>query len=309
MNPEAPIKVPQAIITWLRDIFRGCNERITEKLSNNPNAPEESFDLTWIEYLSQYASPKTFSSWTVRIRTHYLGGLRHFGSWEIADIGMLLFFRRGGKIVRSKVALLQSKRLYPSNLTVQEEDRIDYDIGFARLADPEDVRVSLAAETEFSFEENSVYGALTAGSEQVKAIDDFQREKKLSVYYQFYNPWRLPFTQSIPLSTYETPKGNLTLGTRVVPAAAVHTIIGNQPKGSTPKVSDFADCCGKGEHTYGWCLEFFIADLLLQCKEGSLFKALSEDRIESLFYRRSGPIAAAIAISIELPEQMEDERI
>jgi hypothetical protein len=105
-------KIPQDVRDWFRDVFRGCNERISEKLSNNPNLPEESLDLTWIEHLSQYASPVTLkSSWTIKIETHYLGGLRHFYRWEIADIGLLIFFRRGGIVERSKVGLLQSKRL------------------------------------------------------------------------------------------------------------------------------------------------------------------------------------------------------
>ena len=69
--------IPQDVKEWIRKAFRECNERITEKLSNNPNLPEESLDLTWIEHLSQYASPVTLgSSWTIKIETHYLGGLR-----------------------------------------------------------------------------------------------------------------------------------------------------------------------------------------------------------------------------------------
>src|SRR5688572_12983193 len=84
--------IPADVTEWIRTVFRECNERITEKLSNNPNLPEESLDLTWIEHLSQYASPVTLGSlWTVKIETHYLGGLRHFRNWEIADIGVLMF--------------------------------------------------------------------------------------------------------------------------------------------------------------------------------------------------------------------------
>jgi hypothetical protein len=138
-------RIPEDVTEWIRTVFRACNERITEKLSNNPNLPEESLDLTWIEHLSQYASPVTLSSsWIVKIETHYLGGLRHFRNWEIADIGVLMFFCQAGALKRSKVALLQSKRIYPSNNTVQEEDRIDYEIGFARLADPESLQQSMA---------------------------------------------------------------------------------------------------------------------------------------------------------------------
>jgi hypothetical protein len=75
--------IPADVTEWIRMFFRGFNERITEKLSNNPNLPEESLDLTWIEHLSRFASPVTLSSaWTIKIETHYLGGLRHFYRWE-----------------------------------------------------------------------------------------------------------------------------------------------------------------------------------------------------------------------------------
>ena len=60
----------------------------------------------------------TSSGWTVNIATHFLVRGRHFAEWpgqrrwEIADIGVRILFRRGGTLLRSKVALLQSKRLY-----------------------------------------------------------------------------------------------------------------------------------------------------------------------------------------------------
>jgi len=295
------LPIPTDVTEWIRKVFRECNERITEKLSNNPNLPEESLDLTWIEHLSQYASPVTLgSSWTIKIETHYLGGLRHFRNWEIADLGVLMFFRRAGALERSKVALLQSKRLYPSNNTVQEEDRIDYKIGFARLADPESLQQSVAVQAEFQFDDSCRYGALSAKSDQVKAIADYQKQNKTPVYYQFYNPWRIPFTQRIPLSQFKRPSGKLNLGTRVIPARDVHKLLASYVAGQKPTLADIEGLCPGAP--YGWTLEHFIADLLLGCVEGSIFTSISEERIQNLFYRRSGPISAAIAISIEAPE-------
>jgi hypothetical protein len=294
--------LPADVTEWIRTVFRECNERITEKLSNNPNLPEGSLDLTWIEHLSQYASPVTLSSsWTIKIETHYLGGLRHFRNWEIADIGVLMFFRQAGNLSRSKVALLQSKRLYPSNNTVQEEDRIDYEIGFARLADPESLQQSVAVQAEFQFDEDCRYGALAAKSEQIKAIVDYEKQNKTPVYYQFYNPWRVPFTQRIPLSQFRRPPGELSLGTRIIPARSVHKLLGRYVSGQKPTLGEVRTLCSNAP--YGWTLEHFVADLLLGCVEGSIFKDISEQRIQSLFYRRSGPISAAIAISIEAPKR------
>jgi hypothetical protein len=113
------LTIPESVRRWVFDAFRSCNERISAKLSRIPNSPEESLDMTWVEHFSQYAVPTRIdNNWTVRFETHYLGGLWHFHRWEIADIGVLLFIKTGGELRRTKVALLQSKRLYPSKTPV-----------------------------------------------------------------------------------------------------------------------------------------------------------------------------------------------
>jgi hypothetical protein len=56
---------------------------------------------------------------------------------------------------------------------------------------------------------------------------------------------------------------------------------------------------------YGWRLEYFMADLLLRCKGGLRFTKNDEVPIQSIFYGRSGPISAAIAVTVELPEDAE----
>jgi len=76
--------------------------------------------------------------------------MRHFRQWGIADIGLLLFVRDPVQVITRKVALLQSKRLYQSNMTVREETTVDYEIGFARLADPSDLANSIAYESRFT---------------------------------------------------------------------------------------------------------------------------------------------------------------
>ena len=53
-----------------------------------------------------------------RADVHFLGGLRHFYNWEIADIGVLIFAKKAGTVVANTVAVLQSKRLYPDQGTV-----------------------------------------------------------------------------------------------------------------------------------------------------------------------------------------------
>jgi hypothetical protein len=52
---------------------------------------------------------------------------------------------------------------------------------------------------------------------------------------------------------------------------------------------------------FGWRLEYFVADLLIRCKEGYVFSDIGEEEIFSLFNRRTGAIAAAVGFSLEMP--------
>ncbi len=45
-----------------------------------------------------------------------------------------------------------------------------------------------------------------------------------------------------------------------------------------------------------------MADLVLKCEQGRLFESVKEEEIFNLFNRRSGPIAAAVAVTIEQAE-------
>ena len=60
--------------------------------------------MTFIEHFTQYGAPRRFNSgWTVRIDTHFLGGMRHWERrWEIADIGLLVHYRQNNQLVQSK---------------------------------------------------------------------------------------------------------------------------------------------------------------------------------------------------------------
>lgn len=289
--------IPDDVMQWLRSVFTQCNERVTEKLVRSPNAPEESFDLTWVERLSRFASTAMLESgWAVKIGSHYLGGMRHYRRWEIADVGVLVFLRLGPEERRSKVALLQSKRLFPDGKPVREETLVDFETGLARLADPEDASLSVGFGAEFRFTENSRYAALRAGSNQAQAITEYQADMGLKVYYQLYNPWSVPFTQHIPLAGYAAPTGIPDLGVRVVPAALMHAKLEGE---RSPRLCELVDLGPLPDH--GWRLESFMCDELLGCREGDQFLSIADDRIQRLFYRRTGAIAAAIAITIEAP--------
>jgi hypothetical protein len=293
--------LPADVIEWVRTVFSTGNARVSDKLDRNPNVPEESLDLTWIEHLSQSSSPVRLpSDWTVQVETHFLGGLRHWGRWEIADIGLLLFADLSPTVAIRKVALLQSKRLYPSAGSVEEETVSDYAIGIGRLADPEVLQRPLSLAREFEFTEDCRYGALVAGSEQVERITEYEDAVGLKVYYQLYNPSTLPFRQRIPLEGQGSAVGSITHGVRVIRANRLHPLLDSLPQHARPSVRDLSGIEGLNDGI-GWRLESFVADEWLGCREGDEFGSVGDDPIQRLFYRRSGPISAAISIRVQAP--------
>jgi hypothetical protein len=128
MSP--PIPIPHDVRGWVRQAFADCNARVAKTISDTPTTHEVALDMTFIHPALCWIGrvPRTLTSgWTVRIATHYLGGGRHYGEWngwerrwEVADIGVLVMFREAGKLRRTKVALLQSKRLYPDEQEFEE---------------------------------------------------------------------------------------------------------------------------------------------------------------------------------------------
>ena len=134
----------------------------------------------------------------VVIESHWLGGRRMYGRWEIADIALLILVRRLGVLAQRKVALLQTKRLYSREISVEELGTSEYDIGIGRLGDGTDRAVSLVAQRRFSFHTTCVYGALRAGAEQTQHIDAYVKQSGIPVFYAFYNPVQLPYSGAYP---------------------------------------------------------------------------------------------------------------
>ena len=97
------MNVPDDVCRWFKEQFANCNQRISQKISLNPGTQEPSLDMTFVEHFSQLTAPRTMpSGWTVRIDTHFLGGLRHYlGKWEIADIGLIVHYTKGAEHLHS----------------------------------------------------------------------------------------------------------------------------------------------------------------------------------------------------------------
>ncbi len=66
-----------------------------------------------------------------------------------------------------------------------------------------------------------------------------------------------------------------------------------------PNVRELVEECGAG-----WTLPEFMADELVACREGYRYEE-NDNAIFNVFNRRSGAIAAAIALTLEAPEAID----
>jgi hypothetical protein len=293
--------LPALVVAYVRKVFRACDKEVSLRISRVPNVHETALDMAFIDQLTTYASPALVApNWTVRIDTHFLGGRRHFHSWEVADIGVLVYVRMGGRVVAKKVALLQSKRLFPtSGLTLTTANIDDFTVGFARLLPSEEPTVAFEKPTTFRFSNASKYKSLQAGDHQVAAISEFERQRDIPVHYLLYNPWNVPTDVSTPLTTSPKLIGSGNAGTRVVPAALVEQRMFGKAPNFAPTFDDLQGLVSGTQHLAGWRIDYFIAELVLGCKEGKLIEAEDQSTMRSIFTDRSGPISAAFAIAIE----------
>jgi hypothetical protein len=302
------IRIPADVKAWLLEVFGGLNEQVSRQHSAMPTTFEETLDYSLVQYLLQFRAPVTLpSGWLVRIDTHFLGGMRHFvHRFEIADIGVLVAFRQKGGLRRTKIALLQSKRLYPNEQPPDEAQRRLYEIGFARLLEEDSVFRELTKQRSFTVNRDSKYKILIVGDGQYEAIRDYQKSSKIPVHYLFYNPATLPLSVTLPtLGATKTAPPPCRVGIRVQPATDVRSALRRKPKGYQPSYLDLnAGSFAAGPHRAGWRLEHFIVNLLLGCTEGYIADSREDEGLQSVFIRRTGPLAAAIGINLDSPDEL-----
>lgn len=309
-----PIPIPTDVQTWLLWLFSACNERVSTLVTDVPTTHETPLDMTFIQHFLGVAAPHRFASgWTVDLSTHYLGGGRHWGDWpdfprrwEIADIGLLVVFRQNGKLLRSKVALLQSKRLYPDEQEWDEDSPLDYMVGFRRLFHGDDEWGDVTAPRQFGFTDQSRYKALVTGIGQYQAITDYENQRKIPVYYLLYNPARIPSSAVLPIMPGQQPApGPCDVGCRIVPATQLRGVLQKRPDGSSPTYGELSTLLptpfDDQQHRAGWRLEHFVVNLLLECETGYIATGPDDNGLNYVFNRRTGPISAALAITLDAP--------
>lgn len=303
--------IPEDVVSWFRSIFAAANRRVCERLVNLPNVRETSLDDGLIEALIPESAPTIMPSGAiVRMDTHNIGGLRRLGGfpwdwdgpyrgrWETADIAILVFIYRRDKLAAKKIGLLQSKRLYPDNNDVEDEDEVGFLHGMNAFLRRENQQALGTLHRAYSFNDGCVYGAIQAGHRQVQLIDDLNKDFGKAVYYLLYNPHQMPLAVNYPL-TERIRIGENPVGCRVLDADHVHQCLAGLPEGTPPT---YAAVSAAGTAS-NWPLETWAADLLLTCKVGQQFDDSKDERVRYFLERRSGPIGVAIAASITLPEE------
>lgn len=288
------MELPIEIFDHVRNIFGSVDNAVSKKISLTPNTPEESLDIAFIESLSHHSAPRVVCpGWVIRISSHFIGSIRHFRRYEVADIGVVVVFKQRTKVLKRKLVLLQSKRLYPNNFQVTELDEFDYELGLAMVTREEPHEAPIFSSVLYEFDSTSAYGALRANSRQCQTIKDHFDATEIPVHYMFYNPLVLPWEFSYPVKNLpELPLRDF--GTRVIEMSAVH---GALKDGSAPlKVSDI----GKAEanFTFGSSLEDFFVDVV-KCKQGYIYDGEKDIGLRNLFRRKSGPIFSVVEIVIE----------
>lgn len=310
--------IPSDAVEVVRSAFARANRTVAERICRLPNTWETSLDQAFIDALVSAGGPvAVLSGWTVRIETHFLGGGRHWGGppdwddawpyrrWEIADIGVIVMFRNGSELVRTKLALFQSKRLYPVEQSIDEIELAHYRIGFRRLYEDDAIAADASAPRVFSFTDDSEYRMVLVGDDQIERIASFERHQS-PVHYLLYNPAVMPWAQSHPLAANDEPPEDNEVGCRVVPAASLRALLHDMRPGSSPSYGavegGLPSPFRRRPNLAGRRVEDFIARLVT-CKEGYRASGRNDSTLGYVFNRRGAPIVAAIGITISSPSE------
>lgn len=296
------INLPEDVKHFMAKHVADCNDKIASNLSVFPNTHEESLDLTFISHFASKEGPIKFGSgWTVRFDAHYIGGGRHYRNWEVADLGLMVIFRRAGKIVRSKLAFLQSKKLYANTVKYKPIDPY-YRMGMGRLLVTEPEHLELVEAKLLKYEEKSKYKAFKKDNDQQQAMSSFSDRFGVKMYYLFYNPVEIPWRIKSPVDTFPSITAN-KIGCRVIPKPFLDNALKGYERNHVPSYGDIKYLLegdfSKDGHEAGWRMEYFINDLFTGCKEGLIDDSPNFQTMISLLNQKSAPISSALSITFD----------
>jgi hypothetical protein len=199
--------------------------------------------------------------------------------------------------------------LYPNEEDFDEDQPIDYVLGFGRLFHPTDQFAAASRSRSFTFSSRSEYKTLKKDDKQYQSIEGYEKTFGIPVYYLLYNPRQIPSSATIPLvAIHSKPLGPLNVGCRVVPSLDLRKSIDLKTSGSSPAFSDLLSLESPfniQNDQGGWRIETFVVELVLACKAGYRAKTENDLALHAVFGRRDAPIAAAIGITIDAPNDAE----
>lgn len=246
-----------------------------------PNTHEPALDDLLINELN--ASIPTYledDQIEVVIQAHFLGSRAMYQRKEVADIALFATVTRDGQS-KEKVALIQTKRLYPTET-------------LERPLDPK--------RRHFSFDANSKYEALEAASRQMQTVDLYRLVAGLPVYYGFYNPLQFLGPRPSPPTPSEirqVDKMKNHIGCRILTATQAHAAISLLDPGLSPSYYDLKHPGGApGITNVDWRLETFVAEEFLPCRQGTLVNKAEFPQLYRLLQERDAPHLAEVKIKI-----------
>jgi hypothetical protein len=196
--------IPDDAIAWFRVIFVEVNRLATERLLNVPNIRESALDDGLVESIVPLSAPRLLPSGAVvEMQVHNIGGLRRVQRWETADIAVLVFVYRASSLVAQKIGLLQSKRLFPLNNDVDDDDPVGFAYGMNQFLRRDPGNPIGKLHRQFDFTPECTYSSVKAGAEQVQTIERFNEEFGEALYYLFYNPPDVPTTVRYPITSHQ----------------------------------------------------------------------------------------------------------
>lgn len=297
-----PLEIPTDVTAHIKRIFSDCNNSVTKDLSTFPAIYEESLDSNLIAHFSRNQAPvKLPSDWLVRIDAHFIGGGRHFGTWEVADIAIMMVFRRKGKVFRSKLAFLQSKKLYANTLVYREDHPFVRRFGLGRMLVTDEEHQEIISDKLLAFKSNSRYKAFRKNSEQQETMGHFERRWDMGLHYLFYNPCEIPWAVKMPSESTPEIKSN-NIGCRIVKKSDLDRALKQFDDNYCPSYSDLEKLVTSDNivSTAGWRMEDFVADLMLQCKEGIIDDSPNFESLSILMDLKSRPISAAVSVTFDV---------
>ena len=298
---ETPFKdfhIPSDVLEYIRLIFGSVNDHVSQKFTRIPNLPEETLDISFIDKLSDFSGPIAVRpEWAVQVAAHFIGRLRHYRNYEVADIGVVVVFKRTLEVVGRKLILLQSKRLYPNNFSVNELEDFDYALGLGIAIRDSPNEATINRQVIYEFNKDSKYCALRSADRQREAIRNHFEASDIPVHYMMYNPLTVPCTILHPIQEINGKVPARKFGTRIVDALKVQEAMDGLPKNASPALHRLAEGPGPKNLLFGQSLEDFFYEVV-SCRQGYQFHENLEG-IHRLFERKSGPIFCVIELTIE----------